>query len=63
MNPIPLDKAKDPDFRKAMAAMIRAAQRARNLAAQTQTYLVVMRDGKLIEEIPERADRNESPKP
>lgn len=63
MNPIPLDEAKDPDFRKAMAAMIRAGQRARNLAAQTRTYMVVMRDGKLIEEIPERAEQHESVKP
>ncbi len=34
------------------AALSRAAQRARELARQTGTCIVVMRDGKLVEEVP-----------
>jgi hypothetical protein len=36
----------------ATAAMKRAAKRAREIARQTGTYIVVMRDGKLIYETP-----------
>lgn len=34
------------------AAMKRAAKRAREIARQTGTYIVVMRDGKLVYETP-----------
>jgi hypothetical protein len=43
----------DPDMENATAALIRAAKRARQLAAQTRTEYVVVRDGKLVREIPE----------
>lgn len=36
----------------AAAALLRAAQRARELARQTGTKIVVMRDGELVKEIP-----------
>jgi hypothetical protein len=42
----------DPDMENATIALIRAAKRARQLAAQTGTELVVMRNGKLVREIP-----------
>lgn len=42
----------DPDMQNATAALVRAAKRARELAAQTGTELVVIRDGKLVREIP-----------
>lgn len=42
----------DPDMQKATAALIRASKRARELAQQTGTEFVVVRDGKLIREIP-----------
>ena len=42
----------DPDMQNATAALIRAAKRARELAAQTGTEIVVIRDGKLVREIP-----------
>jgi len=42
----------DQDMQNATAALIRAAKRARELAARTGTELVVVRDGKLVREIP-----------
>ena len=36
----------------ATAALIRAAKRARELARQTGTEFVVMRDGQLVREVP-----------
>lgn len=36
----------------ATAALVRAATRARQLARQTGTPIVVMRDGRLIQEVP-----------
>lgn len=42
----------DPDMEGATIALIRAAKRARQLAAQTGTEIVVIRDGKLVREIP-----------
>lgn len=40
----------DSDMRAAPAALLRAARRAREIARQTSTAVVVMRDGKLVEE-------------
>jgi len=37
---------------KVTAALLRAAKRARKLAQQTGTEIVVVRDGKLVKEIP-----------
>ncbi|MGH2506390.1 MAG: hypothetical protein ACRDHZ_03090 [Ktedonobacteraceae bacterium] len=42
----------DPDMQKATAALKRAAKRARQIAQQTGTAVVVIRDGQLIREIP-----------
>jgi hypothetical protein len=47
----------DEDMQKAPAALLRAAQRARELARQTGTEIVVVRDGKLIREIPPPVER------
>ncbi len=49
----------DPDMRNATAALIRAAKRARKLAAQTGTEVVVRRDGKLIREFPKMSEFEE----
>lgn len=46
----------DPDTKNATAALIRAAKRARKLAAQTGTEIVVMRDGKMIREFPKMSE-------
>jgi hypothetical protein len=43
-----LSKAKNPDQRASLAAMQRAAQQARKTAVQTDTALVVVKDGKLL---------------
>jgi hypothetical protein len=41
------------------AALSRAAKQARQLARQTGTRIVVMRDGKLVQETPPSDDQNE----
>ena len=40
----------DADMQAAPAALLRAAQRARELARMTNTAVVVMRNGELVEE-------------
>jgi hypothetical protein len=45
MSPKDLDKAKDPDLRNSLAALRRAADLARKTAIQTETDLVVAKDG------------------
>ena len=47
MNANDLSKAKDPDLRAALGALRRAAQSARKTAMQTNTHLVIMKDGRL----------------
>ena len=41
-----LSEAKNPDLRASLAAMLRAAESARQTALQTGTAIVVVRDGK-----------------
>lgn len=43
-----LHEAKDPVLRASAAAMQRAAKLARQIAIQTNTNLVIVKDGKLI---------------
>ena len=43
-----LPKAKNPDLRASLTAMRRAAALARQTAIQTDTAIVLVRDGKLI---------------
>jgi hypothetical protein len=50
MNPKSIDSAKDSDLRLSQHALRRAAQRARELASQTGTLIVISRDG-VIEKI------------
>ena len=40
----------DPDMQAAPAALIRAAQSAREIAARTHTPLIVVKNGKMVEE-------------
>ena len=47
MNANDLAKAKDPDVRAALGALRRAAQSARKTVIQTNTHLVIMKDGRL----------------
>ncbi len=43
----------DEDMQMATGALIRASKRARQLAQQTGTELVIVRDGRLVREIPQ----------
>jgi hypothetical protein len=43
-----LAKAKNPDLRASLAAMQRAAKMARQTAIQTDTGIIVVRDGKPV---------------
>lgn len=43
-----ISQARNPDLRAAMAAMQRAAELARQTAIQTNTAIVVVREGKLM---------------
>lgn len=45
MNNRPLEEALTPDLRDSLPALRRAAKRAREIAAQTGTAIVVSRDG------------------
>lgn len=45
----------DHDMQKAPAALLRAAKRARQIAQETGTELVVVRNGKLVCEVPQEA--------
>lgn len=53
MNPKTLDQAKSAELRGSWLALQRAAQRARELAAQTGTELIVSRQG-VIERVAPR---------
>lgn len=50
MNKPLVSKLSDADMQAAPAALLRAGLRAREIARQTGTAIVVMRDGKLVEE-------------
>ena len=45
-----VSKLPDADMQAAPKALLRAAQRAREIARQTNTPLVLVRDGVLVEE-------------
>lgn len=61
MNKQPIEKALDPDLRLSVAAMQRAALRARELARTTGTRIVVSRNG-LIELLEPDAPELETPR-
>lgn len=42
-----ITKAKDPAMRGALNALIRAAAEARKIAIQTNTHLIIYKDGKI----------------
>jgi hypothetical protein len=48
MKPRDISQAKDPDLRASLAAMQRAAQSARKTAIQTDTAIVMVREGQLV---------------
>ncbi|MBI9076599.1 MAG: hypothetical protein JEZ02_14425 [Desulfatibacillum sp.] len=46
-------KERDPDLAGVEAALIRAGKRARERARQAGIGVIVMKDGKIVEEFPE----------
>jgi Tfp pilus assembly protein FimT len=48
MNMRDLSKAKDPDVRSALAALQRAAELARTEAIQTNTSIIIVKNGKIV---------------
>jgi len=50
MNDSMISRLPDADMQAAPKALLRAAQRAREIARQTNTPLVLIRDGVLVEE-------------
>ena len=60
-----ISKAKDPDLRASMAALQRASLLARKTAIQTDTHLVIVKDGRLLrlsaEELRQQAKPQDSP--
>jgi len=46
-------KLPDADMQAAPRALLRAARRAREIARQTNTAIVIVRDGVLVEEKPD----------
>lgn len=46
-------QAKNPDLPASVAAMQRAAQMARQIAIQTNTNLIIVKDGKIVRIPPE----------
>ncbi|WP_215843007.1 hypothetical protein HHS34_012875 [Acidithiobacillus montserratensis] len=47
MNDNDISNAKDPDLRASLGALRRAAQQARKTAIQTETNLVIVKDGRM----------------
>lgn len=50
MSDLQISKLPDADMQAVPAALLRAAQRAREIARQTNTAVVVRVDGQLVEE-------------
>lgn len=46
------DSAYDLELRKATAALVRAGERARELALQTHTAVITWKDGKVVHTFP-----------
>lgn len=61
MNTTPLSQAQDEDARHILAALQRAGTRAKQLAVQTQTAIVIMRDGKMVIEKPDATQLSHTP--
>lgn len=66
MNVKDISNAKDPDLRASLDALRRAAQQARKTAIQTETNLVIVKDGQLkrisADELRRQAEAEEAPK-
>ncbi|MBU0918267.1 hypothetical protein [Aquabacterium parvum] len=65
MNANDLSNAKDPDLRASLDALRRAAKQARKTAIQTDTNLVIVKDGQLkrisADELRQQAEADDAP--
>ncbi len=65
MNDNDISNAKDPDLRASLVALRRAAQQARKTAIQTETNLVIVKDGRMqrisADELRQQAKANNTP--
>lgn len=65
MNGNDISSAKDPDLRASFGALRRAAQQARKTAIQTETNLVIVKDGRMqrisADELRQQAKAEEAP--
>jgi hypothetical protein len=61
MSRAPVSQLPDSDMQAVASALLRAAQRARELARQTHTAVVIVRDGILVEESVD--DSSQTPTP
>lgn len=57
MNPKPIEQAKDPLLARTLPAMLRARQRAIELAIATDTGIVDWVDGKVVTWYPGRGEK------
>jgi hypothetical protein len=48
MNPRPIEEAKTPLLARSLPALLRARKRAEEVAAATNTFLVLVVDGKVV---------------
>ncbi|MEY2842498.1 MAG: hypothetical protein RI920_535 [Pseudomonadota bacterium] len=66
MNANDISNAKDPDLRASLDALRRAAQQARKTAIQTETNLVIVKDGQMQrispDELRQQAKDKQTPK-
>ena len=62
-----ISNAKDPDLRVSLGALRRAAQQARKIAIQTETNLVIVKDGRMqrisADELRQQANTEKTLKP
>ncbi|MHB8255486.1 MAG: hypothetical protein ACYDEV_17805 [Acidiferrobacter sp.] len=62
-----ISNAKDPDLRVSLGALRRAAQQARKTAIQTETNLVIVKDGRMqrisADELRQQANTEKTLKP
>jgi hypothetical protein len=58
-----VSQAKNPDLRASVAAMQRAAEMARQIAIQTGTALILVKDGKTVRIPAEQLRREDAKKP
>ncbi|MGH8522335.1 MAG: hypothetical protein ACREU9_13150 [Gammaproteobacteria bacterium] len=59
MNPKSIEEARDPDLRKSLVALKRAAKRACEAALRIKTRLVIARDGTWVRVSPQSQERSD----